>query len=56
VTQADIQVASLFMDRMNLHGDSRAAAQQAFRVGKADNYPYVKKCVSFAVFASDALI
>ena len=43
VTQADIQVASLFMDRMNLHGDSRAAAQQAFRVGKADNYPLREK-------------
>ena len=47
VTQADIQVASLFMDRMNLHGDSRAAAQQAFRVGKADNYPLREKMRQF---------
>ncbi|KAI0226166.1 hypothetical protein L0F63_004439 [Massospora cicadina] len=31
--------ASILMDRMNLHGESRTAAQQAFRVGKADNYP-----------------
>ena len=47
VTQADIQVASLFMVRMNMHGDSRAAAQQAFRVGKADNYPLREKMRQF---------
>lgn len=43
VTEADIHVASALMDRMNLHGESRAAAQQAFRVGKADNYPLREK-------------
>jgi DnaJ like chaperone protein len=35
------------MDRMNLHGDSRTAAQQAFRVGKADNYPLREKMRQF---------
>ncbi|MFS9545545.1 co-chaperone DjlA, partial [Klebsiella pneumoniae] len=39
VTEADIHVANVLMDRMNLHGASRTAAQQAFRDGKADNYP-----------------
>ena len=29
VTEADIHVASILMDRMNLHGESRTAAQQA---------------------------
>ena len=43
VTEADIQVANVLMDRMNLHGDSRTAAQQAFRIGKADNYPLREK-------------
>ena len=39
VTEADIQVASLFMDRMQLHGESRTAAQQAFREGKESHFP-----------------
>lgn len=39
VTEADIQVASQLMERMQLHGDSRQAAQQAFRVGKQSSYP-----------------
>ncbi|MVY95668.1 hypothetical protein GP918_29425, partial [Enterobacteriaceae bacterium 8376wD7] len=30
VTEADIHVANVLMDRMNLHGASRTAAQQAF--------------------------
>lgn len=47
VTEADIQIASVFMDRMNLHGESRSAAQQAFRVGKADNYPLREKMRAF---------
>lgn len=47
VTEADIQVASLFMDRMNLHGESRTAAQHAFRVGKTDNYPLRDKMRQF---------
>lgn len=43
VTEADIHVATGLMDRMNLHGNSRTAAQQAFRIGKADNYPLREK-------------
>ena len=39
VTEADIQVATQFMDRMNLHGASRDAARNAFRVGKENGYP-----------------
>jgi DnaJ like chaperone protein len=42
VTEA-IHVANVLMDRMNLHGASRTAAQQAFRDGKADNYPLREK-------------
>lgn len=39
VTEADIQVASLFMDRLQLHGEARTAAQQAFREGKQSQFP-----------------
>ncbi|WP_438334018.1 co-chaperone DjlA [Edwardsiella tarda] len=39
VTEADIQVASMFMDRLNLHGEARMMAQQAFREGKEPGYP-----------------
>ena len=43
VTKADIHVATLLMDRMGLHGESRLAAQQAFRVGKENGYPLREK-------------
>ena len=39
VTEADIQIATILMDRMNLHGESRRAAQNAFRIGKENGYP-----------------
>jgi len=39
VTDADIQMASLLMERMQLHGEARTAAQQAFRQGKESGYP-----------------
>lgn len=39
VTEADIQIASLFMDRLQLHGEARTAAQQAFREGKQSQFP-----------------
>ncbi|MGL4858335.1 MAG: co-chaperone DjlA [Enterobacteriaceae bacterium] len=39
VTEADIQMASHFMQRLNLHGAARTSAQQAFRVGKEADYP-----------------
>lgn len=34
VSEADIRVVTAFMDRMQLHGESRVNAQQAFREGK----------------------
>ncbi|VFP80250.1 co-chaperone DjlA [Candidatus Erwinia haradaeae] len=43
VTNTDIQVASTLMDRMKLHGDSRTAAQNAFREGKKIDYPMREK-------------
>ncbi|UQY44826.1 co-chaperone DjlA [Erwinia sp. PK3-005] len=43
VTEADIQIASLQMDRMQLHGATRTQAQQAFREGKQSNYPLRSK-------------
>ncbi|KAA6045376.1 MULTISPECIES: co-chaperone DjlA [Pantoea] len=43
VTEADIQIASLFMDRMQLHGEARTAAQRAFREGKQSDYPLRNK-------------
>ncbi|EKO3577708.1 co-chaperone DjlA [Vibrio metschnikovii] len=39
VTQQEIQLASIMMDRMNLHGDQRRAAQDAFREGKEADFP-----------------
>ena len=47
VTEADIQVASLLMDRMQLHGEARVAAQQAFREGKQSDFPLRSKLQSF---------
>ncbi|MTD41053.1 co-chaperone DjlA [Erwinia sp. CPCC 100877] len=43
VTQADIEAASQLMDQMQLHGESRTAAQDAFRVGKQNSYPLREK-------------
>ncbi|WP_114192695.1 co-chaperone DjlA [Edaphovirga cremea] len=43
VTEADIQVASQFMDRLQLHGDQRTQAQQAFRQGKQSQFPLREK-------------
>lgn len=39
VTETDIQIASLFMDRLQLHGEARTAAQYAFREGKESQFP-----------------
>lgn len=47
VTEADIQVASAFMDRLQLHGESRRSAQQAFREGKDSQYPLREKLREF---------
>lgn len=39
VTKEEIQLATAMMDRMNLHGDQRLAAQDAFREGKESDFP-----------------
>ncbi|RJX70718.1 co-chaperone DjlA [Vibrio sinensis] len=39
VTKEEILLASDMMDRMGLHGEQRAAAQDAFRVGKEADFP-----------------
>lgn len=39
VTQQEIHLASVMMDRMNLHGEQRRAAQEAFREGKESDFP-----------------
>lgn len=39
VTQSEIQLASAMMDRMNLHGEQRKSAQEAFREGKEADFP-----------------
>ncbi|WP_291969001.1 co-chaperone DjlA [Candidatus Symbiopectobacterium sp.] len=39
VTEADIQAATLMMDRFELFGEARLAAQQAFREGKSNAFP-----------------
>ncbi|RLM28171.1 molecular chaperone DjlA [Brenneria alni] len=39
VTEADIQIATKMMDRLELFGEERTAAQQAFREGKANHFP-----------------
>lgn len=48
VTEADIQIASLFMDRLQLHGEARTAAQQAFREGNRASSCCVRRCSSSA--------
>ncbi|MEY4922796.1 MAG: Dna-J like rane chaperone protein [Pseudomonadota bacterium] len=39
VTEVDIQLANQLMGRMQLHGEARTAAQQAFREGKESGFP-----------------
>lgn len=43
VSEADIRVVTAFMDRMQLHGESRVNAQQAFREGKENNFQLEQK-------------
>lgn len=43
VTEADIQIASRLMAKMQLHGTARSSAQQAFREGKEADYPLRQK-------------
>ncbi len=42
VTKADIKIANLFMEHLQLHGEARIAAQQAFREGKHRQFPLRK--------------
>ncbi|NVD05652.1 co-chaperone DjlA [Vibrio sp. JPW-9-11-11] len=39
VTREEIQLATMMMDRMSLHGEQRRAAQNAFREGKESDFP-----------------
>ena len=39
VTPEEIKLASTMMERMNLHGEQRKAAQDAFRDGKESGFP-----------------
>ncbi|AIS53807.1 co-chaperone DjlA [Vibrio coralliilyticus] len=39
VTREEIQLATTMMERMNLHGELRRAAQNAFREGKEADFP-----------------
>ncbi|MDP5254415.1 MULTISPECIES: co-chaperone DjlA [unclassified Vibrio] len=39
VKAEEIQLASAMMERMNLHGEQRSAAQAAFRAGKESDFP-----------------
>ncbi|OIQ24206.1 co-chaperone DjlA [uncultured Vibrio sp.] len=39
VTAQEIQLATTMMERMNLHGEQRISAQNAFREGKESNFP-----------------
>ncbi|NAX19809.1 co-chaperone DjlA, partial [Vibrio sp. V39_P1S14PM300] len=39
VTPQEIELATIMMDRMNLHGEQRRAAQDAFRDGKSPDFP-----------------
>ncbi|MDV5171076.1 co-chaperone DjlA [Photobacterium rosenbergii] len=39
VTEEEIRVASVYMDRMGLQGESRRQAQEAFREGKEEHFP-----------------
>lgn len=39
VTKEEIQLATIMMDRMNLNGEQKRAAQEAFREGKEADFP-----------------
>lgn len=47
VTPADIQLASIIMDRMQLQGEARQLAQHAFREGKQANFPLRERLRQF---------
>lgn len=47
VTEEDIQIASALMDEMNLSGDVRLEAQQAFRDGKQRDFAIIEMLQQF---------
>lgn len=47
VTENDIALASMLMDRMQLSGDIRKEAQQAYRAGKESNFPFDETVKTF---------
>ena len=47
VSDAEIRLASDLMDQMNLQGDTRKEAQQAFREGKSADFPLKETIVEF---------
>ena len=47
VSEQQIRIASLFMDRMQLQGDLRQAAQSSFRQGKAADFPLSDELSAF---------
>ncbi len=47
VSQAEIHIANLLMDRMQLHGEKRQRAQQAFSTGKVADYPLEQRVIEF---------
>lgn len=47
VTQAEIRIASDLMDQMGLQGEVRSEAQQAFREGKAADFPLKQSLQEF---------
>ena len=47
VTSAEIQIATNLMDEMALQGEDRKAAQNAFREGKASDYPIKESIEEF---------
>lgn len=47
VTTQEIKIASRLMDDMKLHGDLRKEAQQAFREGKAKDFPLSEMLTTF---------
>ena len=47
VSEQQIRIATLFMDRMQLQGEIRREAQESFRQGKDPGYPLDQELVSF---------
>ncbi|WP_108652295.1 co-chaperone DjlA [Dongshaea marina] len=53
VTEAEIKVASAFMDRMQLFGSAREQAKQAFGAGKSADFPLLETLRQFRESCQD---